>query len=291
MNVGIIGVGPWGRTVAAAFERAGHVVTAHDRHDKSKFAGDVGELVPWRDMISGRLVDAVVCTAPPDVTRIVFDVCQARRMPCLLTKPFLISNVPRELSAPVFVDYVHLASPVYERLKKNATVDYEVEEMEVTFCGNGPDRSFPGLLDYGAHALSIVHDILGLGPLEIESSINENLHGRDLFLVEGTMKKKKKKKIKVKISTGNGASGSKRRVEVSLARGPRVAYDELSGVATFEIDGKLAVRMPGHDPLAIMIDRFAWDVDAGRINPYFVELSAAVTRSLAEIRRVAERRG
>jgi predicted dehydrogenase len=279
MKIGIIGVGPWGRTVAATFERAGHVVAAHDRRDREKFAGDLGQLVFWPDMIAQKLVDAVVCATPPDVTKAVFDACQARRMPCLLSKPLLISGVPKDLSAPAFVDYVHLASPIYERMKKNATVDYGIEKINVIFVGSGPDRSFSGLLDYGAHALAMVHDLLGLAPLKIANAANENQHGRDLVRIEATAKN-----VDVNILTGNGASGSTRRVEVWLKRGPKITYDELNRVATFDVDGKLAMRIPGHDPLSVIVDRFAWDVDAGRVNPYFVELSAAVTRSLEEIR-------
>jgi hypothetical protein len=32
-----------------------------------------------------------------------------------------------------------------------------------------------------------------------------------------------------------------------------------------------------------MVERFLWDVDVGRVNPYFVELSAAVARSLKKV--------
>ena len=92
------------------------------------------------------------------------------------------------------------------------------------------------------------------------------------------------KKMEINITTGNGASGAKRSVQVQLTRGPQISYEECNRVATFEIDGKIGTRIPGHNPLTVMIDRFVWDVEAGRINPYFVELSAAVTRSLEAIR-------
>jgi hypothetical protein len=282
MNVGVVGVGRWGRTVATSFTNAGHVVTAHDRHDKSKFC-DLGEQISWPKMITERRVDAVVCATPPDVTKAVFDACQGKRMPCFLTKPFMIVEPPKELTAPAYVDYIHLASPVYNKLKKSATIDYGIEKMEVSFYGCGPDRSFPGLLDYGAHALTIVHDLVGLGPLEIVSSFNDarNKPGpkRDLIRVEAKMKK-----IEINIHTGNGATSSKRRVEVWLSRGPRITYEECNRVESFEIDGKVVMSMKGNDPLTLMVDRFAWDVDAGRVNPCFIELSAAVTRSLGEIR-------
>lgn len=289
MKIGLVGVGPWGKTLAAAFKRAGHVVAAHDRHDREKIADDLGELVFWPDMVAQKLVDAVVCTTPPPVTKAVFDACQARHMPCLLTKPFLISHAPKDLSAPTFVDYIHLVSPVYERLRKNAIVDYGVEKLEVSFIGCGPDRSFPGLLDYGSHALAMVHDLLGLSPLEIIDASNEAPpwnKSRDLIRVEA-----KVKNTDVKILTGNGASGAMRRMDVWLKRGPKITYDELDRTSTFDINDKLAMRIPGHNPLSTMIDRFAWDVEVGRINPYFVELSAAVTRSLEEIRRATERHG
>lgn len=282
MNLGMVGVGPWGRTIAASFKRAGSAVIAYDRSDKNKKMNDMGELMAWPDMVESSFVEILACAGPPDVTMQVFKACQARRKPCFLTKPFLISEVPRDLSAPVYVDFVNLASPVYERFKKNATRDYKIESLKVSFYGSGPERNFSGFVDYGSHALAFVHDLLGLKSLEdirAGEAKSENA-GDKRELIEAQAKMKN---IKVDLYAGNGASGSKRRVEAQLARGPRVSFQELNRVATFEINDKAAMTLQTHDPLSIMVERFLWDVEVGRVNPYFVELSAAVTRSLEKI--------
>ena len=159
-----------------------------------------------------------------------------------------------------------------------------IESINVSFHGNGPERSFPGLVDYESHALAFVHDLLGLGPLEKVSVIEAYKPAgstRELIRVES-----KVKNVKIEICTGNGSHGAKRRVEAQLSRGPRIAYDEMNRVATFEVNGKLAGRTSGHDPLAVMVERFLWDVEVGRVNPYFVEISAAVTRSLEKITEI-----
>jgi predicted dehydrogenase len=282
MNLGIVGVGPWGRTVAGSFERAGTKILAYDRGDKSKRMNNLGDLVSWQEMVESSSFDVVACAATPDVTMQVFEACQKKRKPCFLTKPFLISEAPKDLTAPVYVDYVNLASPIYEKFKKSATRDYKIESLEISFHGNGPERSFTGLLDYGSHAVAFVHDLLGLGPLEdmkimdVYKPLGSN---RELVQVEAKMKG-----VRIELCTGNGSHGAKRRIEAQLARGPQVAYDELNRVATFEINNKLAARTPGHDPLSIMVERFLWDVEVGRVNPYFVELSVSVNRSLGLIR-------
>jgi predicted dehydrogenase len=282
MNLGIVGVGPWGRIVAAAFEKAGVTVAAHDRKDVNKgMVRDLGDLMPWRNMVESSSIDVVAAVASPEVTKQIFASCQAKGKPCFLTKPFEIEKAPRDMSAPAYVDYVQLASPVYEKFKKSATRDYKIESLKIEFHGNGPERSFPGVVDYGSHALAFAHDLLGLHELEkfkASSLLLVERGPRDLVEIEAEVKG-----IPVRIRTGNGSSGAKRRIEAQLARGPRLAYDELNRVATFEIDDKLAMRMPGHDPLSLMVERFLWDVDVGRVNPYFVELSAAITRSLKRI--------
>jgi hypothetical protein len=283
MNLGIVGVGPWGRTLASSFERSGSTIVAYDRADRDKKINDMEVLMPWQEMIESPTVEIIACAGPPDVTMKVFLACQAKRKPSFLTKPFLIYEVPKNLSAPTYIDYVTLASPIYQKLRKSATMDYEVEKLEIDFYGSGPERSFPGFVDYGSQALAIAHDLLGLAPLEdvrASSALHPEVRNeRQLVMVEA-----KAKDVKMVLCAGNGASGMKRTVEASLKRGPRVTYDELNRVATFCIDDKLATRMPGHDPLALMVERFLWDVDVGRVNPYFVELSAAVARSLDQVR-------
>ena len=282
MNIGIVGVGRWGRIIADSFERAGMRIAAYDRGDKSKKMNDMGELVPWQEMIESSTINIIACAATPEITMQVFLACQRKRKPCFLTKPFLISEVPRDLTAPVYVDYVNLASAAYDKLKKSATRDYRIERLKIDFYGNGPERNFSGLVDYGSHALAFVHDLLGLSSLtdlQVSSALfHEARKERQLVQVEA-----KVKGVKVDVCTGNGSSSSKRRVDAQLARGPRVTFQEVDRVATFEINDKVATRVPGNDPLSLMVERFLWDVEVGRVNPYFVELSVAVTKSLAMI--------
>jgi len=286
MKIGIVGVGPWGRVMAACFERAGLEVAAYDRGDLTKKVFDMGEHMKLEDMASSSEISIVASAAPPETTMKVFEACQLHRKPCFLTKPFLIEENPRDLTAPVFVDYVHLASPLYERLRKSATRDYTTEKTTINMSGKGPSRSYPGVLDYGAHALAVAHDLHGLGPLEdLEAralSRSEVGGGPELALASAKIGK-----TKLTILTGNAADKPTRLIEVTLKNGPVVSYEEKMRVATLNIDRKQSLRAPGQDPLSLLVERFLWDIDAGRINPYFVELSAAATRSCRQIREKA----
>lgn len=286
MNLGIVGVGPWGRVVASSFEKAGVTLRAYDRGDKSKPMHDLGSHMPWEEMVKSYEIDIIACAAPPPVTTVVLTACQTIRKPCFLTKPLMLEETPKDLRSPVYVDYVHLASPLYEKFKKSATRDYEIEKLSVTFEGNGPVRGFPGVLDYGAHALAMIHDLVGLAPLEELHATSlptaGSKPGHELVHVDAMARK-----IRIAISTGNGAPAASRRMEAQLVRGPLITYQESGNVATMEINQKVSGRMPGHDPLGIMVERFIWDCEVGRVNPYFLELSASVTRSLREIRESA----
>ena len=157
MKVGLVGVGKWGRTLVGVFEKCGCEIIAHNRKSLEP-AQNLGEWMPLEPLIG--LSDIVVAAAPPHITSDVMRLCQYAETPCFLTKPLMIDVIPR-LTATTYVDYVHLWSPLYERLKK-AVREYPVDYMSVWFYGDGPCRSFPGVLDYGPHALAMVYDLLAI---------------------------------------------------------------------------------------------------------------------------------
>jgi predicted dehydrogenase len=284
MKLGIVGVGRWGRVLASTFEKANVEVSAYNRADPEKFTADVGKYLPLPELI--REVDVVAAAAPPEVTSRVFTACQEVGRPCLLTKPIMgateIDDV-KPLSATCYVDYIHLASPLYQRLKKAAS-GRQISGLKIDFHGDGPVRRFPGFYDYGAHALAMVHDLLGFGRLTHIFALGTCVSGPGKELVHANFRISG---VPVVATIGNGAKTSMRRVEVQLDGDLKITYAERDRIATLDIDGKQSMRIAGHDPLSLLVERFLWDAEADRRSPYFLELSAVVWRSLMSLRRDA----
>ena len=164
MKIGLVGVGPWGQTLARKVKEAGHEILFHDRGHKTIPTTGLGEFLPWNEMAGW--VDAMVVAAPPDITLRAARYAAEKGKAVLATKPFLgaaqiLEEV--EIKAPFLVDYVHLRSPLFGRL-----CDHVEDKMgratpisaEAAFFGDGPERRFDGLFDYGPHALSCMFDVL-----------------------------------------------------------------------------------------------------------------------------------
>jgi predicted dehydrogenase len=202
-------------------------------------------------------IDALVVAAPPDVTLGVTLAAVAAGVPVFVTKPLMLTEA-LELKAAFFVDYVKLWSPIWHKFKRAHTL---ITDVEIEFYGDGPVRTFPGLLDYGAHALAYAHDLLGTSKLDIRTATvtTKRTDGSHIVTVNAF-----DNKVPVTITTGNGAKSKRRRVTVN-------------GAFIYEDD-------PYEDPLKIMVHEFIDHVRAGRADPRLMRLTCAVTASLNTIR-------
>lgn len=205
MKIGIIGVGPWGLRLAEACETLGFPVTDYARKPGSPDQEGLGKRWNhWRDMMSK--VDGIICAATPAVTYEVYRESIALKKAVLLTKPLYVNELPDEtISAPILIDYVRLWSPCYEEIKRRVR-GFKISSIKVSFCGDGPVRSFPGLYDYGPHAFAWIFDLLESQvptgcKFEISSlQVVKQAHpGKKLYIVQGSLGD-----VVISVTTGNG---------------------------------------------------------------------------------------
>jgi predicted dehydrogenase len=165
LRLGFVGCGKWARKLKSAFEAEGCTVVAHARSKEPRLAfGRVdepgfGRHVIWQDMVisSPSLeVDALVLCAPPEVTTEIALVCAAAGKPVMATKPLMLEEAP-PIQAPFYVDFWRLWSKTWQRMSHYAEGENRSRDLSITMIGAGPYRSFPGLLDYGPHALAFIH--------------------------------------------------------------------------------------------------------------------------------------
>lgn len=170
-RLGFVGVGKHAKRLADTFLELGAQIVAHDRQSDAPGPEWAGKRMAWREMVCSRKVDALVVVAPPEATSAVVALAaKANGMPAipvLATKP-LVWPSPLDwavdvLGSRIHVDLWRLHSPAWQAMKAELQ-GKAIDSIEVICVGDGPVRSFSGVLDYGPHALAFVGDLLGSVP-------------------------------------------------------------------------------------------------------------------------------
>lgn len=288
MKFGLVGIGKWGMTVAAKLRDLGHAVACYSRHDQKKApAVGMGDLVPWVDLPD--LCDAVVVATPPDATAKIARHMITAGVPVLLTKPLIGASelLTLPLTAPAYVDYVHLHSPSWWNLCDE--VDRQVSisplaKIEAHFYGDGPIRTFPAVWDYGAHAAAVSIDLLGGPNLDVKNAVRaSSATGRELYRIGAVGDDG----VEVQIMTGNDSQGQQRaRVVAQFKNGKVASYEEDFPAATFTPVAGSAVTAK-HDPLNEILEAFIEDAQGQKVDPADLLLSAKVEELIRSAQRLA----
>jgi hypothetical protein len=215
MNLGFVGVGPHAEKLARVLTELGAQVVCHDRASSAPGPEWAGTRMSWRDMLTAGL-DGIVAVATPKVTtEVVREWFRGQRgnQPRLLaTKPLLFDGAPDcYVSANLHVDLWRLWSPSWRAFRDDLQSRGAIESVNVVCVGNGPDRGYSGVLDYGPHAMAFVHDLLGaeLGAWEGYTQGIDKL--KTLYsqaAIGGT---------KVSLTTGNSANAKEFHVTARVA--------------------------------------------------------------------------
>lgn len=300
MKVGLIGTGPWGLTLAKAFQRQGAEIVAHSHARPHRVEG-LGVRMPWQEMPDCAGIDAVIAAGPPGVNLSAAVRCDIKKMPILATKPLML-EAPLFVMAPVYVDYVHLWSPCYLALKaelgaRKAHLGRRITSLACNFSGPGPKREFSSLRDYGPHALAFCLDLLGNElPYERKFLKVKSVHrtpgvlpGCENYSVGGYVDG-----VPVGLTVGSGSRDPNRFLIVQLDDGAELIYRETKPSASFSIrkgDEILNIVKVAHvhDPLGAMVTDFIDNVRVGRANTYPMNLTVQITKAIMDIESVSAR--
>lgn len=257
MRLGFLGVGPWSQKLATAFRECGAEIVAYDRQHPGNTEG-FGSWVQWRDMIESATIDALILCAPPEVTTEAALVCAKAGKRCVATKPLMLTAYPplpppeqsfssvevyqahrlkdyAALDTSLYVDLWRLYSPAWIAMKEELW-GKKIERVDVAFCGNGPFRSFPGVLDYGPHAMAFVFDLLGTTEMELRQAFA----GHESATVSGVMLGLEMScgETTIVMRIGNGTEKPERRVTVTTGD-KRYTWSEPEGGRESLSDGRL----------------------------------------------------
>lgn len=295
MKVGLIGTGPWGLTLARAFQKQGVEIAAH-AHERPHRVDGLGKRMSWAQMIGAAGIDAVIAAGPPDVTLEAVKMCQGRGVPVLATKPLML-EAPLALAfkTPMYVDYVHLWSTCYQALKEEVEarkghLKIQISSITCDFSGPGPKRDFSSLRDYGPHALAFAFDLLNCGNAKINSvsRVPGMLPGCENYRIGSHVNG-----VPIVITVGNGSAYANRMLVVTLGDGTDLIYQESKPSASFTIKKNeklnIAHASHSHNPLVDLISTFISNVKTGRLDTHSMDLSVSITKAITAIETLSAR--
>lgn len=152
IQFGVIGSGQWGTKVIHAIRGLGYDVKVCNRYGEfegQKCATEYREFIPTVDIVW-------VATHPPLSCTIAREAVLQKK-PTVVEKPVAFTSQEvvklvrdsKAAQAPLIVDYIHLFCA------KLMTLSKPIESLDMEIGGNGPDREYSDLWDYGSHALAI----------------------------------------------------------------------------------------------------------------------------------------
>ena len=285
MNLGLVGVGPWGRKLAQEFVSQGHKIVAYDRKTMDGIGG-YGQRRPWQEMARGRDIDACVIAADPETTLAAALTCNELGKPALVTKPLYLPRPFPALCAPILVDFLRLESALYSNLKLAINSDRcGVAAVQICLYGDGPFRKFSGTLDYGHHAIAFLYDLLGADSSpQIDVCNWLVLDGvRSLLHVNGIWNS-----ADFEFIVGNGASANLTNLRVSLNSGlqPLSYVEEGLDTSVRTYFGFVTEHAEARSALSNLVRKFTTHVEKGVLDRTSIQISELATGVFEKIRKL-----
>ncbi len=182
LRLGLIGAGRWGRVYMNTLDdMAGVTLSAlasSNPHSRDLAGEDVAVHEDWRDLIKAGGVDGIIVATPPATHAEIVGAALEAGLPVLVEKPLTLDvdearalcDLAQARDGLVMVDHIHLFSPAFRALKREAAKLGPLRRMESEAGSQGPFRkATPVLWDWGAHDISMCLDLMGEAPSEISA--------------------------------------------------------------------------------------------------------------------------
>ena len=131
LNIGIIGIGRWGRNIVKTILRD-KSVNLNCVYSKNESTVD---FVPssclifkdWNDLINGTKLDGIIISTPPDTHYKIAKRCIEANIPILIEKPISlnfqesldIKSFSKIKNVPVMIEFTQIFNPKFIALKEN----------------------------------------------------------------------------------------------------------------------------------------------------------------------------
>ena len=259
VNLGLVGVGAWGRNYLTTVSKlSGVKISSVLRKTDSplKISPSIPVAKNFDELLSS--CDGVIVASPPDShSEYVIRALDSGR-PVLVEKPIALNiesahrmfECSINSGVPLLVGHIHLFSPAFQVLRA-WTSDWELKSIE-SLAGNwGPFRSYSPLLDWGPHDVSMCLSLFSEPPEDVFAERVESGAGYlyELTLTFGDST--------ATLKFGNGLEKKVRNFSVSSGK-DKAVYD-----GTFTFRGK-PVPIAPTTPLEEMVLSFVSCVAEGK---------------------------
>jgi predicted dehydrogenase len=182
VRLGLVGAGRWGRVylrVLAGIEGALLLRLASRNGDSAALAPPGCTVsADWRALVAAGDLDGLIIATPPATHAEIAEAAMRAGIGVLVEKPLTLDvtqavalrRVAAQCRVPAMVDHIHLFSPAFRELKRQARLNGPVVAVTGRAGNWGPYRTdTPVLWDWGAHDVAMVLDLMGAAPDRIEA--------------------------------------------------------------------------------------------------------------------------
>jgi predicted dehydrogenase len=302
IRLGLIGAGRWGRVyVNTLADMSGVTLSAlasSNPHSRNLVDEDVALHEDWHDLINIGGVDGIIVATPPASHAEIVRAALESGLPVLVEKPLTLDvdeakslcDLAERIDGLVMVDHIHLFSPTFRALKREAAKLGPVCNMESEAGNYGPFRkATPILWDWGAHDISMCLDLMGEIPSEV---VARRIEERQTYEGPGEIldvklyfSGGKTDGAAAGIRMGNLMPGKRRRFCAAFDAGILVyddlAADKLSFVSTSSEAEIRAIAVAPDLPLTCAVREFTDAIAVGSRPRGSLQLGLSVVETLA----------
>lgn len=177
IRLGLIGAGPWGRTIIRTCNELSGVslVRVASSNPETETLVEPGCVVveDWREVLNPNAIHGVIIATPPATHFAVAREAVASAIPVMVEKPMTMAlgeavtlkQVATMAQSLVMVDHTHLVHPAYRAIKELHGAVGPILGIRGRNHAWGPfRRDVPVLWDYGAHDIAMCVDLLDNEP-------------------------------------------------------------------------------------------------------------------------------
>lgn len=186
--VAVLGLGPWGRAIAAAIKATPGISLAAviSANPETKAIGDdaIPVLQSWREAIDQTETGGVVLAVPPAVQPGLAIELIENRIPVMLEKPMAltvedtaaIENAVQTHGFSGLVDHLHVYAPAFRALTEALAGKSRTRTVRAIAGARGPYRTgWSPLWDWAGHDLAMVLTAIDSDPVKIRAGVDTEI--------------------------------------------------------------------------------------------------------------------
>ena len=190
MNIGLVGVGRWGKNIAKTLLRFEEIelccVTSSNPNIHNFIPDGCRVYKEWQNMLTHPNLDGIIVSTPPDTHYEIAKSSLIKEIPVLVEKPLTLNEkealslkkISMKNNTLLMTEFTQVFNPKFKALKNSLNLIGIIKKIYTEAYNFGPIRKdTPVLWDWGSHELSILISLLNQTPKFIKATkINQKIN-------------------------------------------------------------------------------------------------------------------